>query len=404
MRILFIRKLNPFFENGASANRFAGIIKELLNNNIKITMVIIGGYNNSDEYKCKGHLSQYDNLSVFYSNHLFNNNIWVRRLNKYILSKFYGKRNELFIRNYFVKKFDYIWFTKDYEILHIFNKYGNLIENTKTLIELNEFNDVYKDNTNNNLQLRHAQLEDNEFKLAVNKIDFFAIMTTTLMEHYKNMTKENAKFFHLPMTVDLKRFQSVEATNLYSKPYIAYTGTFNNAKDGVDILIHSFATISQKYPLLHLYLAGFYHYDVEKQKEIIHKYGLENRITYLGVLNKDQIPSFICNAELLVLSRPNSHQAQGGFPTKLGEYLATGNPVCVTKVGEIPNYLEDNVSAFMATPGDVDSFADAMDRALSNPEKARKVGLTGHEVAKREFNSEIQAKRLADFLQQNLEK
>ena len=98
MHILFIRKLNPFFENGASANRFAGIIKELLNNGIKITMIITGGYNNSDEYKCRGHLYQYDNLSVFYSNRLFNNNIWLRRLNKYILSKFYKKRNELFIK------------------------------------------------------------------------------------------------------------------------------------------------------------------------------------------------------------------------------------------------------------------------------------------------------------------
>ena len=86
----------------------------------------------------------------------------------------------------------------------------------------------------------------------------------------------------------------------------------------------------------------------------------------------------------------------------MGEYLATGNPVCVTKVGEIPDYLEDNVSAFMATPGDVDSFADAMDRALSNPDNAKKVGLAGREVAEREFNSEIQAKRLYEFLQENL--
>ena len=34
MHILFIRQLNPFFETGASANRFAGIIKGLLDNHI----------------------------------------------------------------------------------------------------------------------------------------------------------------------------------------------------------------------------------------------------------------------------------------------------------------------------------------------------------------------------------
>ena len=254
------------------------------------------------------------------------------------------------------------------------------------------------------LQYNAADIADEIFKKAAKRIDCFAVMTTTLINHYRAFTKPNAQFMHLPMTVDLKRFHSVNSTDRYSKPYIAYTGTFNNAKDGVDILIKSFAKIALKYPQHHLYLAGFWHYDVDKQKDLINKYNLNDRITYIGVLNKDEIPPFICNAELLVLSRPDSHQAQGGFPTKLGEYLATGNPVCVTKVGEIPDYLEDNVSAFMATPGDIDSFADAMDRALSNPEKARKVGLTGREVAKIEFNSEIQAQRLADFLKQNLEK
>ena len=405
MHILFIRKFNPFYENGASANRFAGLIRGLLEQDIKITMVITGGYSNLDEFKLKGVFPKYDNISVHYSNHLLNSNIWFRRLNKYILSKLITKKNSNFLKKQFNKDFDYIWLTNDSEILCAYNKFYQNIKG-KSLIELNEFNDIYKYNnvTVNKLQRDYANVSDKIFIEAIKKIDGFAIMTKTLINYYREFTKKDARFLHLPMTVDLLRFDNVAECDLYKKPYIAYTGTFNNAKDGVDILIHSFAKISQRHPALHLYLAGFYHYDVDKQKELINQYNLNDRITYLGVLNKDKIPNFICNAELLVLSRPDSHQAQGGFPTKLGEYLATGNPVCVTKVGEIPNYLEDNVSAFMATPGDVDSFADAMDRALSNPERARKVGLSGREVANREFNSEIQAKRLADFLKQNLEK
>lgn len=129
---------------------------------------------------------------------------------------------------------------------------------------------------------------------------------------------------------------------------------------------------------------------------------MEDRVIYLGALNKEKIPPFVCNARLLVLPRPDSHQAQGGFPTKLGEYLATSNPVCVTKVGEISDYLEDNVSAFMATPGDVDSFAEAMNRALSNPELAKKVGNQGRKVAEKNFSISIQSDRLVKFLHDNL--
>jgi glycosyltransferase involved in cell wall biosynthesis len=125
---------------------------------------------------------------------------------------------------------------------------------------------------------------------------------------------------------------------------------------------------------------------------------LENRIYYMGSVTRDQIPPIIMNASLLVLSRPDSTQAQGGFPTKLGEYLASGNPVCVTKVGEIPDYLIDNETAFLAEPGSVESFADAIDRALRNPKNAKRVGLNGRRVAEISFNKDIQAKKLYDFL------
>jgi glycosyltransferase involved in cell wall biosynthesis len=114
--------------------------------------------------------------------------------------------------------------------------------------------------------------------------------------------------------------------------------------------------------------------------------------------SRDVIPSIIGNADLLALPRPDSKQAQGGFPTKLGEYLATGKPVCATTVGELPDYLTDNESVFFAQPGSVESFAEAMRRALYDPENAKRVGLNGKQVAQEEFNKDIQAKKLYQFL------
>lgn len=398
MKILLLREFNPFIENGASANRFRGLIEGLRSIGYIVDVAVVGGILSAKE---KNESTQ----GVLYLSKSNRYSYWNARLNKYIFSKLHKWVTRVRFNRINLSEYDYIWLSNSSTVFNVFYS-SKKAASCRTFIELNEFNDIHKmeGHTGNFLQRFYGADSEQSFINVVAKIDYFACMTQTLLAHYRKMAKPKAQFLHLPMTVDLKRFQSVATTDLYNKPYIAYTGTFNNAKDGVDILIHSFANIAQKYPSLHLYLAGFYHYDVDKQKEIINKYNLNDRVTYLGVLNKDQIPLFICNAELLVLSRPDSHQAQGGFPTKLGEYLATGKPVCVTKVGEIPNYLEDNVSAFLAEPGDVDSFTDAMDRALSNLEKAREVGLAGRDVAKKEFNSEIQAKRLADFLQQNLEK
>jgi glycosyltransferase involved in cell wall biosynthesis len=208
------------------------------------------------------------------------------------------------------------------------------------------------------------------------------------------------------MTVDLRRFDMKQSNKTENKellkPYIIFIGVMNNAKDGIDILIDAFATIAFDYPELFLYLFGFYHYDTPGHLKQINELGLGNRIFYKGEVGRDEIPGILINAELLALPRPDSKQAQGGFPTKLGEYLAIGKPVCVTKVGEIPDYLEDEVSAFMAEPGSVDSFADAMRRTLSDPELAKKVGANGRKIAEQHFNMDIQAVRLYSFLLENI--
>jgi glycosyltransferase involved in cell wall biosynthesis len=118
----------------------------------------------------------------------------------------------------------------------------------------------------------------------------------------------------------------------------------------------------------------------------------------MGSYIKDAIPSIVCNASGLVLPRPDSKQAQGGFPTKLGEYLASGNPVCATTVGEIPLYLTDQETVYFAAPGDVNSFTQALSKMEENRALAEQVGLAGQEIARKNFNKKIQSNSLFDFL------
>ena len=400
MKILLLRNYNPFFESNASGNRFAGIIKGLLINNVEVTLLVTEGYCNQKERVCKGQID-ICGLKVCYTRNHVHGHYWRDRINNYILSGFWNIYNTYLIKQYLKDVYDYIWLTNNYTILYAFNQYSNSIK-SKSIIELNEFNDLYKyDKTITSLQKRKMRQTDIQLQIALSHIDCIAVMTHTLMEHYRKLSNPNVGFLYLPMTVDLDRFYNVHRNVAYHKPYIAFTGTYTNAKDGVDVLIKAFAKVANKYPTLHLYLAGFWHYDVPMQKELIKQLGVQDRVTYLGSLNKEEIPPFLCEAKLLVLSRPNSHQAQGGFPTKLGEYLATGNPVCVTKVGEIPNYLEDNVSAFLAEPGDVDSFAAAIDRALSNYQRAKEIGANGRKIAEENFSTDIQGKRLYNFLRKD---
>ncbi len=403
MKILFIRSANPFLESSAAGNRYAGLINGLIALGCSVILVVTGGFNSMAEFKTRKKYGNHKNLTIKHSVFWFNNTLFLYRIKKYVLDGFFT-----FISGLMLKKeiksasYDFIWVTANGSILQIFNKYHKLI-NGKSIIELNEFNDIYKaeSHISSKLQFKKADQENEIFLKAVKKIDLFLVMTQTLIEHYKKLASPDAVFFHLPMTVDLSRFFREALPSSLKKPYIAFTGTFNNAKDGVDVLIWAFSEIAKRYPH-HLYLAGFNHWDVDGQKKMIRSFMLENRITYLGVLDKNVIPSFITNADLLVLPRPDSHQARGGFPTKLGEYLATGKPVCVTNVGEIPDYLKDNFSAFLAEPGSVSSFVSAMNRALTDIKFAGEVGLNGKKVAQTVFNIDVQSARLIDFLRSHL--
>lgn len=104
------------------------------------------------------------------------------------------------------------------------------------------------------------------------------------------------------------------------------------------------------------------------------------------------------NAEVLALDRPDNLQAKYGFPTKLGEYLLTENPVVITSVGDIPKFLKDGVSALIAKPFDSEDFSSKLIWALNNREEAEIIGKNGKDIAVKSFNSFSETRKLVDFI------
>ena len=107
------------------------------------------------------------------------------------------------------------------------------------------------------------------------------------------------------------------------------------------------------------------------------------------------------NAKLLCLARPSSLQSTGGFPTKLGEYLATGHPVVVTSVGEIPNYL-NRENSYIVEPDNNKLFGETINEILTDYDKAVEIGRKGKEVAMQNFNYSVQAVKLHNYFMEEL--
>ncbi len=224
--------------------------------------------------------------------------------------------------------------------------------------------------------------------------DGLFLMTHNLKSYFEKYKKKKAFIEILPLSIDIDEFNK-NTPSPYSFPYIAYCGSLSNAKDGVDVVIKSFAKISSGYPKLRLLIIGDGK-DMIALKNLAKNLLQEEfeKIIFTGLVGKEEVIRYITNACVLTLARPRSKQSEGGFPSKLGEYLATGNPVVVTNTGEISLYLTDRVDAMVAIPNNVNDFSEKMEWLLCNPLEAMKIGENGKRIAELKFSLSSIAQRI----------
>lgn len=201
------------------------------------------------------------------------------------------------------------------------------------------------------------------------------------------------------MTVDSNRFKDIEK-QLDVEKYIAYCGTASNNKDGVDELIKAFALVAQKHDDVKLYIMGKTpsRDDETGNIDLINSLGIADKVVFVGIVTSEAMPKLLKNAIVLALARPDSLQAQCGFPTKLGEYLLSGNPVVLTRVGDIPLFLKDGESALIAEQRNTVEFADKLCWVLEHPDEAQIIGEKGKKVALESFNAEIETRKLLEVI------
>lgn len=228
-------------------------------------------------------------------------------------------------------------------------------------------------------------------------VDGLIVMTHPLMNFFKGRVKMNCKLVHIPMTVDTTRFNIPKAASIFGE-YIAYCGNMTGNKDGVENLIEAFKEVEPRYSNIKLLLIGGCDTieQFEARKACAEATGLKNIIFY-GRAARDEMPKLLKNAKMLCLARPTTTQATYGFPTKLGEYLSTGNPVVVTAVGDIPRYL-NNDNSFIVKADDNHAFAQRMLEVLNDYDNALKIGAKGRMLTKKVFNADVQANVLHEWL------
>jgi glycosyltransferase involved in cell wall biosynthesis len=119
----------------------------------------------------------------------------------------------------------------------------------------------------------------------------------------------------------------------------------------------------------------------EAYRDEVRALGCEEIVYFLG-FRKDS-PDLIATADLMIL--PSVAEA---FGLVLTEALYLGTPVVATRVGGIPEIVDDGVDGVLTAPADSKSLAEAIVGLLEDHERRSKMAGAGREKVLRRFRFE----------------
>ena len=355
----------PDFNSSASYNRVRLIKEGLLKNNVPATV---------DLLLIKKYRSRL--LSVL-ETHLFAGIRHTFQLFR-ILCKV--DKNDVVIIYDFINQF---W------MLRLFGKRTNLI------VELTEYPFFERSNERKKIINRYISTFYVKRFLHYLKYASFLITCSSFLDKYYR--KYNDEIFIIPLVVDVEEYNSSLANAHYNiGEYIAYCGSFTQNKDGLPILIEAFKIFHESHPKVKLVLIGSGpSKTVDDLKRIIDVYQLTDDVRLTGSLPHEEVRGWISGAKMLALARPNNRQAEGGVPSKVGEYLACGVPSVLTKTGDLPSLLKDGFECFFCEPDSPEAFARGLEECYSSENAQIR---NNAKIAANRFSNIYQTKRLIDYL------
>lgn len=217
------------------------------------------------------------------------------------------------------------------------------------------------------------------------------VISSKLMEDNRK-AYPNMKLCLLPNSTPIL---SNEARNSIASPLqVFYSGTYGE-KEGVNFLIDGVIKAIDKGIPCNVTLSG------KAPQELINMYSkhkYSNYITFKGFVSDEELNELLLKSDVLAMVRTNTEFANYGFPFKLSEYLATGNIVIATKVGDVEDYLTDGVNAYLINSEDSDAVYHAIESIYNNSETACSIACNGLKTATEKFGIEHVGKIFENFL------
>jgi len=114
--------------------------------------------------------------------------------------------------------------------------------------------------------------------------------------------------------------------------------------------------------------------DRERLESTAHRRGLARSVVFLGY--QDDVAAWYAACDAVVLTSANE-----GTPVTLIEALAAGRAVVATRVGGVPDVVDDGETGFLVRSGDTHALAERLALLAADPVRAAAMGAEGRRRA-----------------------
>lgn len=141
-------------------------------------------------------------------------------------------------------------------------------------------------------------------------------------------------------------------------------------KNGLEHLIRAARLLADKVPDVLVVICGKGREPYqERLNALVRDLGLQDHVRLTGLIPRDEIPAYFAACRVSVI--PSVMEAAGNV---ILESMACAKPVVGSRVGGIPEYIEDGVSGFLVEPGNPAALAERILRLLEDETLAQRMG------------------------------
>jgi len=160
---------------------------------------------------------------------------------------------------------------------------------------------------------------------------------------------------------------------------------------GHHILLEAMARLGADIPVRLLLVGdGPERKNLETQAEML---GISNRVIFAG--QQDNMRDWYEAIDLFVL--PSLSE---GLPFVVLEAMALGKPVLASRVGAVPEVIDEGVNGWLLPPGDAELLATSIASLLKDRNRLRAAGARAREMLYPRFSAERQAREMVDIYQE----